>query len=365
MSEIKFKAGTTVQNKTVNDDDIIMINNTMGSANSGSADDRLGSIYKGTKIVGTTKADELCLTKDMSINGGPLATEALSVFPDGIPAGTSMEEILTALFLRELYPSAATVPTIDISGEKAFGVLEVGSSATIPGVSMTKDDGKFNASYSEPTQPSTNVTWSNESMTATVTGFTGATFTNGTTSLGSKTGTVIEGTNKVAYSASADYSAPANTPLTNLSNAATGADYTFSADEATKTANTTATGVYPIYSNGIELASTNTNNDAGFGTNAINKMASLINYWGGSAKKYIGFGGQSTSTWYIYLPASATLVSAKGYNPNTGKFDVPYTFTNGGAQSINTTYITGAGYVKYSCAGNGAKNNVEFTIKKA
>lgn len=44
MNEIKFKSGTTVKDKTVNDGDIVMINNTMGSANSDSADDKLGSI---------------------------------------------------------------------------------------------------------------------------------------------------------------------------------------------------------------------------------------------------------------------------------------------------------------------------------
>lgn len=363
MSEIKFKFGTTVEGATINETDLVMVNEGMYDGAT-AVETKLGSVYKGTKIVGTTKADELRLTKELQINGGPLAEQALKVFPDGIPAGTSMTEIFTALFLQELYPNAAQKPTIDISGEKSLGVLEVGSSAQIPSVSMTKDAGKFEASYSEPVQPATDVTWSNESMTATVTGFTGATIAKGTTSLSAATGTVVEGTNKVAYSASADYSAPANNPVTNLGNETTNAEYTFNADKATKDANTTATGVYPIYANGIELTATKTNDDAAFGTNEINKMATLVNYVSGEVKKYIGFGGQATNTWYVYLPKSVTLVSAKGYNPNTGKFEIAYTFTNEGAQSIDTTYVKGAEYVKYSCSGTGAKNNVEFKIKK-
>jgi hypothetical protein len=61
-----------------------------------------------------------------------------------------MAELFTALFLQELYPNEASKPSIDISGESVLGIKEVGSSVNIPAVSMTKNDGGFNADYSEP-----------------------------------------------------------------------------------------------------------------------------------------------------------------------------------------------------------------------
>lgn len=325
-----------------------------------------GSIYQDDKIVGTTKANELRLTEDLSINGGPLADAAKKAYVDGkIPAGTTLTEILTALFLQELYPNEATKPSIDISGEKSFGLKEVGSSVDIPSVSMTKDDGKFNASYSEPTQPSTSVTWSSESMTASITGFTGASISAGTTGLSSTTGTIVEGTNKVAYTATADYSAPANKPLTNLGNVAEDAKYTFIAKTGeSKTADTTATGVYAIYSNGVELKNTNTNDDAVFGSSEINKMSTLIDYISG-ATKYIGFGGGSTKDWYVYLPQGVTIKSAKGYNPNTSKFDIDYTFTKSTeTQTITTTYAGDVVYDVYINNKKEAPNNIKLEIKK-
>jgi hypothetical protein len=78
MSEIKFKAGKNFPNPAegIAESDIIMVNDTMGDTKADETAKGFGSVYKGTRIVGTTKANELRLTEDLSINGGPLAEYA-------------------------------------------------------------------------------------------------------------------------------------------------------------------------------------------------------------------------------------------------------------------------------------------------
>jgi hypothetical protein len=110
-------------------------------------DKKLGSIYQDDKIVGITRAEQLCLAEPLTIKGGPLAAEALTVFPNGIPAGTSMEEILTALFLKEIWPEPSVTSTASLSlsvtaptpvltaATKSGSLVEVGDTITI--ASMT------------------------------------------------------------------------------------------------------------------------------------------------------------------------------------------------------------------------------------
>ena len=58
-------------------------------------------MYKGSKIIGTTRADQLRTTQNITIAGGPLANELKEVFPDGIPSGTSLQDLLLALACQE------------------------------------------------------------------------------------------------------------------------------------------------------------------------------------------------------------------------------------------------------------------------
>lgn len=57
------------------------------------------------------------------------------------------------------------------------------------------------------------------------------------------------GSNTVTYTASGSYTAPTNKPITNLGNDYSGSDATFVGSTATKAATTTATGVYPVFTN--------------------------------------------------------------------------------------------------------------------
>ena len=93
-NSVKFKFGSTIENKSVEENDFVAINK--GFATGG--DKKLGSIYKGDNILGTTEADKLCITSDITIAGGPLAGYFDDVYTDGkIPAGTSMQDLFMAL----------------------------------------------------------------------------------------------------------------------------------------------------------------------------------------------------------------------------------------------------------------------------
>ena len=73
-----------------------------------------GTIYRGADALGTTCADHLKTVEDIQIAGGPLANNVVAsseVWPADwkdesgnkiIPAGKSVQEILTALFLKVL-----------------------------------------------------------------------------------------------------------------------------------------------------------------------------------------------------------------------------------------------------------------------
>lgn len=319
-------------------------------------------------------------TSDIVVAGGPLANnvnESSDSWPSEwkdasgnkkIPVGTSVQELLEKLFNQELFPNAATKPSISITGAQSIGLKEVGSTVEIPALKMSKSDGKFNASYSTPAQPTvTGVTWSKESMTVgTPTGFTGMSTTGGSTSVAQTSGKIVEGANSVTYNASASYSAPTNSPVTNLGNTADGEAYTFAAGTANAAAvSTTATGVYPIYTNGVQLKSTNKNTDGAFIKEGKTKLE-LIDYTNENGGiTYIGFGSPSLQTWVVYLPQNTEVSSANGLNPTSGEFDIEYTFAH--AENDTTTITTVAGNKSYNCwkcTTATAANNVMFNIKK-
>ena len=140
MSEIKFKSGTTVKDKTVNDGDIVMINNTMGSANSDSADDKLGSVYKGSKIVGTTKADELCLTEDLNILGVTVGNVGDGKEIKSFKKGDSLDDILRQIFTKVIDVTVSN-PSVSLSTDPT-GTIHVGESGDVT-LTGTYTDGKF------------------------------------------------------------------------------------------------------------------------------------------------------------------------------------------------------------------------------
>ena len=92
--------------------EIIFVNDAMDKDD---GDERVGSIYQDKYIVGTTRADELRLTNDLVVVGGPLADDVQNGWPEDwkdsqgnpiIPKGQSMEDILRSLFTKRVVGEA-------------------------------------------------------------------------------------------------------------------------------------------------------------------------------------------------------------------------------------------------------------------
>lgn len=375
MSDVKFKRGdSSAYNSVLNGagvdaDAIYFVTRQIETEN---AVDFGGTIYNGNDALGTTCADHLKTTADITVAGLSGQLGAGIANGDTIPAGTSLQEILVKLLSKELYPNTATKPSIDISGEKSFGLVEVGSTVTIPAVSMTKSVGKFNASYTSPTQPDPEITWSNEKMTAAVSGFGSVTIAEGTTSLAEVDATVALGANTVTYTADASYTAPSNSPKTNLGNDTTKTSETANDGTATWAAGnanknnvkTTATGVYPIYTNGVTASTTDAS------AAAMENLAEPVADDGtklalvGSGTAFgVSFAAMSKAPYTLYVPNNWTIKSAYAINGTTAKYDVNCLadFVQNGT-TTRTVQGQEVEYKVYEWAGTEGANRVKFTL---
>lgn len=143
MSEIKFKSGTHLPENTSNirDSDIVMINNNMDGNNE--SESGLGSIYKGTKIVGTTKADELLLTEPITVIGTNVGNISNN---DTLAKGTSIEEILKMMLQKEVgLTTKNPTKTVLISPDSK---QEVGTTVPV-NLYASLNDGKIKSSNME------------------------------------------------------------------------------------------------------------------------------------------------------------------------------------------------------------------------
>lgn len=276
-NSVNFKFGSTLEGKTINEGDFVAINKSLAEG-AVESDARYGSIYKGDKILGTTEADKMYTTDEITIAGGPLASYFDDVYTDGkIPAGTSLQALLTALACVEKWPNPAakaswgtltsTFPAMTAVSATADGksissgsLVEIGSSVTFGAYSgknvtsntpsLTFDNFSYGYATSTGKHTPTKTESNPASVTATVTTATDPTYTltrtyekftqqEGADTATSKTGssgsgisfvadtvTVAVGTNKVTYGISVDkqvHSATAQAPsvyyaLSNLGN---------------------------------------------------------------------------------------------------------------------------------------------------
>lgn len=136
-NSVHFKFGSTLEGKDITANDLVAINE--GIAEGGNSN--YGSIYKGDKILGTTEADKLYTTEDITIAGGPMEALLSKVFTNGkIPAGTSLHDFFKLMACTDTYPSTSSVdgtfsvsiskPSISAS-VKTKSVVEVGSTTKI------------------------------------------------------------------------------------------------------------------------------------------------------------------------------------------------------------------------------------------
>lgn len=155
-NSVNFKFGSTIKDKTIDTNDLVVINE--GLAEGGN--DKFGSVYKGDKMVGTTKADSLYTTGDITIAGGPMETMLKTVYPGGkIPVGTSMQELFMALACVEKWPTNARVIYTEL--EVAFNNL--------PNISIKDANDKAPTSLMEYGTPLTIANYTGSSAKVTTT----------------------------------------------------------------------------------------------------------------------------------------------------------------------------------------------------
>lgn len=309
---------------------------------------------------------------DITIAGGPI--NATGIFEGNkIPKGTSVQEILTKLLCKEIFPDEATKPTITVTASGApSGLHEINSTVTIPAFGTSTNAGHFNSGPNDShKQPDTGSEFSNIKFTTTTSGFTNYNVATNAPSVGMQSGiTVSEGINSVTCTATGTYSAPTGTPTTNLGNPATGATYTFTAGTATNSTKVSVTGVYPIYSNGTQATGTGATDkpivDRDGPTKEPNdpKPHSLIRP--GSTVSFF-FAAQELAPYTIYIPKGKyTITVAKVLNPTTHAYDSDVSKKFTAAETV-TLLSGGKGmdYIAYKYTGSNGPNCVQFTIGNA
>lgn len=205
-NNVNFKYGSTLEGKTVNEGDFVAINKAMadGAADS---DKKYGSIYKGDKILGTTEADKLMTTDDLTVTGVTVGNLANGT---KIPAGTDIMSLLTQMLAKELGVSA-TKPTAKLTGDSSQTV-ETGSVLSGKTYTATYTDGKYTGasgySYSLTAGCApTGCTWSGVTGTETVTG-----------NVYTLAADDITVNSTVTVKATIAYGAASNVPVTNFGN---------------------------------------------------------------------------------------------------------------------------------------------------
>ena len=310
---------------------------------------------------------------DITIAGGPI--NATGIFQGNkINAGTSVQEILTKLLCKEIFPKPATKPTITVKANGTLDTLmEVNTGVTIPAFTTTTNAGHFNSGDNDThKQPDTGSEFSNIKFTTTISsGFTNYKVATDAPSINQQSGiTVSEGDNDIKCNVSGNYTAPTTTPTTNLGNPATGATYTFTAGTATNSTTVSVTGVYPIYSNGTQATGTGTIDkpivDRDGPTKEPNdpKPHSLIRP--GSTVSFF-FAAQESAPYTIYIPKGKyTITVAKVLNPATHAYDSDVSKKFTAAETV-TLLSGGKGmdYIAYKYTGSNGPNCVQFTIGNA
>lgn len=311
---------------------------------------------------------------DITIAGGPI--NATGIFEGNkIPSGTSVQEILTKLLCKEIFPNAATTPTITVTASDApSGLHEINSTVTIPAFGTSTNAGHFNSGPNDShKQPDTGSEFSNIKFTTkTTSGFTNYDVATNAPSVGIQSGiTVSEGTNSVTCTATGTYSAPTGTPTTNLGNPATGATYTFTSGTTSNSKTVSVTGVYPIYSNGKKAPSDGKAANAQVESEGptmkpqTNNKHGLINTGG---KLWVFFAKQKAAPYTIYLPTGKyKITEAKMLNPTANAYDA--NVLNNFIANQRTVTLQSGGkdmtYTAYEYSGKNGPNCVEFTIGKA
>lgn len=205
-NSVNFKFGSTIEGKTLADGDFVAINKAMAEG-AAESDKKYGSIYKGDKILGTTEADKLMTTEEITVTGvnvGNLSNGTV------IPAGTDIMGLLAKMLAKELGVSA-TKPSAKLAGD-SNATVEKGTVLSGKVYTATYTDGKYTGvsgySYTQAAGcPMTGCTWSGVIGTETVNG-----------NVHTMTAGDITVNETVTIKATIAYGAATNVPKTNFGN---------------------------------------------------------------------------------------------------------------------------------------------------
>jgi hypothetical protein len=134
---VVFKYGPSLEGKVVDDNDFVAINKGMAEDANEDAK-KFGSIYKGDNILGTTEADKLRITEDITVTGvtvGELTSGTV------IKAGEDIMSILRKMLVKEIGVTA-TLPYVTLSGDQS-GMYEKGTVFADKTYTATLVDGVF------------------------------------------------------------------------------------------------------------------------------------------------------------------------------------------------------------------------------
>lgn len=356
-------------------------------------------------------ANKVTTKSDIQVAGGPLAESVKEVYPDGIPAGSTLQDILVNLLCKELYPTVSTTEaSVSLNkGSISFnsvpsGFVEVGSKGTVTATpTQTSYTVNSNSSitdlsygYKKAADGTTHVETSivstpevdmigtqafqlNSSSFVDAEGNDIPDVITGT-DLNAITGNVITkfGENKVTgtlTNQSAYFVADRiNTvyPLSNLGNAG---DVSYSVAKietsVTQPGNTTSSktwiGAYPVFFNGVEYNDTNADGVEIESTSVATDIAlTKCKTLNTNITKYIKFPNQAASQgWKIAIPDAYpnTTITAKAFNPTSAKYNADKTFTKGSTTGQATCgENTSFSYTLYECTGTDGENGLYVTI---
>lgn len=368
-------------------------------------------------IVDDMTVDKTKIKEDITIEGGPLASDAVkAAFAGGvIPAGTDIQSVLKALLCVEIYPVpvkntpsySASISTPSISeenGVKHNDLVEVGQillfkTVSAKSVSISKTNpivSGFEHGYSEEidSEINSNTSISAEwtisqkknnvyELSASKSNFEGelpVTVQDADASecvLAACELTAVLGTN--TYSVTEDApkhigSHPGIESMYIVSNlggrsedkksVVIDAEEGVEVDPANKTATFSITGVYPIFTNGVTASTTDATGAAmtdlatpvsGDGT----KLALMKE----STSFAVSFANQGLEPYRLFLPGSWKVSTAMAINPTTAKYAVDckdkFVVNGTTTRTIQGKEVT---YTVYEWASTEGPNRVKFTV---
>lgn len=375
-------------------------------------------------IVTGVTTNKTTTNQAITIEGGPLASDAVKdAFADGIiPAGTDIQEILKALLCQEIYPNpSANTPSYSIrikskptitssNGIASSSLVEVGqkvifssvtavtvtastTNPTVSGFSVNNTVYGYSDSIDGDITTSNYITteWNVEqsdntyySLSATTTGFTGdvpATVTGETNS-----GCVLSGCTLTASLGTNTYKVTETAPdhtgthsgiasyyiVSNLGNRSEGklSSPIDAETGATKSASSTATtftvtGVYPIFTNGIEAGVNDKNEPTGEHIfSAITGDGTKLNLITGGTF-CVSFAPQEQAPYTLYIPNNWTLTTAYCKHPTIGTYSVDCYNDFVLSDTTTTRKIQGndVTYNVYEWTGTQGEDFLKFTVE--